>query len=90
VRVQDPIRQYSANVIRIADAVDQESRSILVEAQLDESYEKVLLGSTVIVFFDQPTRVFLVPLDAVFEDDDNELTIRKVVDDIIVQQVVKT
>lgn len=90
LRVQDPVRHYEATIVRIADAIDQESKSILVEAQLKEDYEKVLLGGTVIVMFDQPSRVFLVPIDAVFEDEDKELYIRKVVDDIIVQQIVET
>jgi hypothetical protein len=40
--------------------------------------------------FEQPTQVFLVPISAVFEAEDKELYIRKVVDDIIVQQVVET
>jgi len=90
LRVQDPVRHYEATIVRIADAIDQESKSILVEAQLNEHYEKVLLGGTVIVMFDQPSRVFLVPIDAVFEDEDSELYIRKVVDDTVLQQVVET
>ena len=90
LRVQDPVRHYEAKIVRIADAIDEESKSILVEAQLSEDYEKVLLGGTVIVMFDQPSRVFLVPIDAVFEGEDDELYIRKTVEDIIVQQIVET
>ena len=42
------------------------------------------------VMFEQPSRVFLVPIQAVFEGDDNELYVWKVVDDVIVQQIVET
>lgn len=90
LRVQDPVRHYEASIARIADAIDQETKTILVEAKLKEDYEKVLLGWTVVVMFEQPSRVFLVPIQAVFEDDDNELYIWKVVDDVIVQQSVET
>ena len=44
LRVQDPVRHYEASIARIADAIDQETKTILVEAKLKEDYEKVLLG----------------------------------------------
>jgi hypothetical protein len=43
VRVQDPIRKYTARIVRIADAIDQESKSILIEAELSEPDERILL-----------------------------------------------
>jgi hypothetical protein len=43
IRVQDPVRHYQATITRIANAVDQQTKGILVEAELDKEYEKVLL-----------------------------------------------
>jgi len=88
LKVQDPVRHYEATISRIADAVDQETKTILVEAHLSEDYEKVLLGGTVIVLFEQPSRVFLVPLTAVKENDEGDLYIWKVVDGSIYEQIV--
>lgn len=90
LRVQDPVRHYTATVTRVADAIDEETNSILVEAQLDEENEKILIWWTAIILFEQTWDVSLVPLTAVIENDDWDLIVWKVVDDIIVAQTVET
>lgn len=90
LRVQDPVRHYSATISRIANAIDEETKSILVEAQLSDGSEKILIWSTVVVMFEQSWDVSLVPLTSVMEDDSWDLLIWKVVDDIIVGQIVET
>lgn len=90
LRVQDPVRHYTATISRIANAIDEETKSILVEAQLQDDNEKILIGSTVVVMFEQSGDTSLVPITAVIEDETGDLIIRKVVDDIIVWQTVET
>lgn len=90
IRVQDPIRHYEARISRIANAIDQETKTILVEAELAKNYEKVLLWWTVVVMFPQASNTALVPLTAVFEDEDGLLYLWKVVEDVIVKQLVET
>lgn len=90
IRVQDPVRHYQATITRIANAVDQQTKGILVEAELDKEYEKVLLWWTVVVMFEQNEQVSLIPLTAVFEADDSELYIWKVIDGTLIKQTVKT
>lgn len=74
-RTAEPLRKFTAKIVRVSPAVGSVSKGIIVEAELGENARELPIGSSVRVEMEKSGNMLLIPSASVVQSEDSKLSV---------------